>query len=167
MIQFTAEVDGLETVSRAFNRVDQFISDFRNIWPAVIEEFYKIESEQFGSEGSQGASGHYAALSKPYERFKAIHFPGKPILQATGALKDSLTGPDALDSILRPEADQLTIGTGLPYAIWHQRGTGRMPSRPPIAMNEDSKRRLQKAIQIGLVKFTRQAGFQVDEERAA
>lgn len=167
MIHFTAEVLGEETINRAFNRVDRFISDFRNIWPAVIEEFYKIEGEQFGSEGSRGSTGHFAALSPGYARFKAIAFPGKHILQATGALKDSLTGPDALDSVLRPEADQLTIGTALPYAIWHQRGTGRMPARPPIAMNETSKRRIQKAIQAGLVRFTREAGFQVQEERAA
>lgn len=168
MLRFVAEVDGVETLNRAFNRIEEYISDLRSVWPAVAEEFYAIQFEQFDSEGSRGQSGKWSPLSKAYAKYKAKAFPGQPILQATGALFDSITDPEALDAIFVPEKDQLTIGTKVPYATAHQRGSRRgLPARPIISMNESSKRRIQKAIQRELVAFTRRAGFQVDERAAA
>lgn len=162
MIRFSASVDGVEAINRAFNRVDQYISDFRNIWPYVTTEFYQIEKEQFDSEGAAGASGKWAPLSPAYKKWKEIHFPGQPILKLTNALSDALTSPDALDSIYRPERDQLTIGAKVPYGRAHQK------TRPPMSFTESQKRRITKAIQRGLVEFTRRAGFQVIEgDRAA
>lgn len=167
MIQFTATVEGVEVLNRAFNRVEEYISDFRPLWPAVAQEFYAIEREQFDSEGAAGASGKWAALSPAYKKWKEIHFPGQPILRLTNALAESLTDLEASDAIFRPSADELVIGTKVPYATAHQRGSGFMPARPPISLNEAQKRRIQKAIQRGLVEFTRRAGFEVQEERAA
>lgn len=167
MIRFQAELLGVPVLDRAFNRIDQFISDFRPVWPSVATEFYQIEEEQFQSEGGIGLSGKWAPLSPAYKKFKEIHFPGQPILRRDNALYESLTSSDALDSIFIPEKDQLTIGSKAPYARAHQKGLGRMPARPPISMSEAQKHRIQKAIQKELVAFTRQAGFQVDERVAA
>lgn len=166
MIRFEASVDGVETLNRAFNRVEQQISDFRSIWPAVAQEFYAIEDEQFASEGGHGSSGRWAALSPAYAKYKAKAFPGAPILQAERGLYESLTSPDAPDSIFRMTEDELTIGTQREGATAHQRGSGRMPARPPIALTEADKTRIQKAIQSRLVQFVRQAGFQVLESAA-
>lgn len=168
VLSFRVEVDGVETLNRSFNRIEEFISDFRSVWPAVTEEFYKIQFEQFDSEGSRGQSGKWTPLSPAYAKYKTKAFPGQPILQATGALFGSITDPDALDAIFLPEKNQLTIGTKVPYAAAHQRGSRRgLPARPVISMNESSKRRIQKAIQRELVAFTRRSGFQVDEKVAA
>lgn len=161
MIQFTATVDGVEALNRGFNRVEEFISDFRPIWPNVAQEFYAIEREQFESEGAAGASGKWAALSPAYKRWKEAHFPGQPIMRLENTLFESLTDPEALDAIFRPGKDELVMGTRTPYA----RRQHRM--RPLISLSEPQKRRLQKAIQAGLVEFTRRAGFEVQEERAA
>ena len=79
---------------------------------------------------------------------------------------ESLTDPEALDAIYLPEKDGLTIGTRVPYARAHQRGNKRLPARPIVAPSEEQKRRLQKAIQKGLVAFTRRAGFEVQEKAA-
>lgn len=110
MIRFVAEVAGGIQLDRAFNRVDQEISDFRNFWPGVIVVFYEIETGQFQSEGAKGASGKWTPLSPAYKLFKEREFPGKTILRREDALYESMTGPDALDSILRPEKDELIIG---------------------------------------------------------
>lgn len=166
MIRFRSEVAGVETLNRAFNRIEDFISDFRSVWPSVAQEFYRIEVEQFDSEGAAGASGKWTPLSPAYARFKAKEFPGEPILQASHHMIDSLTDPDALDAIYLPEPTQLTIGTKDPKALAHHRGRGRLPARPVISMSEAQKRRLQKAIQRELVQFTRRLGFQVREEAA-
>ena len=167
MIQFTASVDGVEVMNRAFNRVEEHISDFRSIWPNVAGEIYAINSEQFASEGAAGASGRWAALSPAYSRYKAIVFPGQPILQAEGHMIASLTDPEAADAIYRPLQDELVIGTRDPKAIAHHRGAGNLPARPIFSFTEQQKRRIQKSIQRGLVEFTRRAGFEVQEERAA
>lgn len=161
MIQFSASVDGAEVLNRAFNRVEEFISDFRSVWPAVAQEFYAIEREQFESEGSAGVSGKWAALSPAYRKWKEANYPGQPIMRLENSLFESLTDPEALDAIFRPGKDELVIGSKLPYARRQHR------TRPLIAPSEQQKRRLQKAIQQGLVEFTRRAGFEVQEERAA
>jgi hypothetical protein len=160
MLRFVADVQGAVQLDRAFNRIDQEISDFRNFWPGVIKAFYEIETEQFATEGAQGASGQWAPLSPAYKIFKEREFPGKSILRREDALYESMTGPDALDSILRPEKDELTIGSALPYALAQHR------RRPIISLSEDNKRKLIKSIQQRLVEFARNTGFQVDEKAA-
>lgn len=161
MIQFTGTVDGVTTLNRGFNRIEGFISDFRPIWPAVADEFYAIEREQFESEGAAGASGKWAALSPAYKRWKERNHPGQLIMRLENPLFESLTDPEALDAIFRPSADELVMGSKLPYA------RRQHTTRPLISMTEQQKRRIQKAIQRGLVEFTRRAGFEVLEERAA
>lgn len=161
MIRFVGEINGVEVMNRAFNRVEERISDFRFIWPSFAAEFYAIEREQFASEGAHGLSGKWAPLSPAYKAYKTVAFPGMPILQATTALYQSMTSPDALDSVFRPEVDQLTIGTKREGARVHQR------TRPVISLTEADKRRLQKSIQLPLVQFIRKQGFLTQAERAA
>lgn len=160
MLRFSAEVNGFQVLDRAFNRIDSRISDFRSVWPEVARTFYEIETQQFDTEGASGASGKWTALSPAYEQWKEVHFPGEQILQASHALVDSMTSPDANDSIFRADPLSLTIGTKREGAAKHQR------TRPIISLREEQKRRLQKAIQAGLVRFTREAGFQVDAKAA-
>lgn len=156
-IRLRAEVLGEVVFDRAFSRLDR-LDDFRPIWPPVIAEFYAIEQEQFDSEGAAGASGKWRALSKAYGEWKEVHYPGAPILQREGDLVASLTDPEAAGAILQPREDELIIGTSIPYARVHQR-TGR----PPVSPSEAQKRRIQKAVQQGLVRFVREAGFEVRE----
>lgn len=160
MIQFSASVEGVQVLNRAFNRVEGFISDFRSIWPDVAAEFYLIEGEQFDSEGAAGASGKWAPLSPAYKQWKEVHYPGQPIMRRENTLFESLTDFEASDAIYRPGRDELVIGSKVPYARRQHR------TRPLISLSERQKRRLQKAIQRGLVEFTRRAGFEVEEKAA-
>lgn len=159
--RFTATIDGVEVMDRAFNRVEDQISDFRFIWPSVATEFYAIEREQFASEGAHGASGKWKPLSPAYAKWKSQHAQGEPILSLYHPLKDSLTSHDAAGSVYILDPDQMTLGSRVEYATAHQRGKGRLPARPPISLTEEDKRRLQKAIQLPLVAFIRRQGFQV------
>ena len=157
---FSFSIDGVVEFDRAFNRLDQELDDLRSIWPEVAKTFYQIEAEQFASEGAVGQSGKWAALSKSYAKYKAVKFPNQPILKATNSLFDSMTNPDAPGSIFKPERSELTIGSSVDYGIHHQRGKG-VPERKVISMNQDQKRQIQKAIQIGLVQFVRRQGFNI------
>lgn len=158
MINFSVTVDGIETLQRGFNRLEK-LDDWRSVWPNVIQEFHLIEAEQFDSEGAAG-SGKWTPLKAVYAEFKEAHFPGKPILQATSDLRDSLVDSEAFGAITRISEQELVLGTSVPYAIFHQRGTRRgLPQRKVISLSEQQKRRIQKAVQAGLVRFVRDAGF--------
>lgn len=165
MIRFAIEVDGLPEFDRSFNRVTQRIEDLRPVWDAVEKVFFELETEQFRSEGSAGGSGQWPALSHQYEEAKAkAGYNFLPILQRSRALYFSLTRKGAEHQVLDEGAQELTIGTTLPYAALHQRGAGRLKARPPISLSEAGRRRIQKAIQRELVQFVRRAGFVVTEE---
>lgn len=164
-MRFTVTFAGEEIFNRAFNRIDS-LSDLRPLWPEVIATFYQLEAEQFDTEGAAGGQ-RWTPLSPVYEEYKERNFPGQPLLQVSGDLIASLTDPEAAGAILQPREDELIIGTSVPYAIYHQRGTRKMPKRPPLSFSEEQKRRMQKAIQAGLVRFVREAGFAVEERNAA
>lgn len=166
MLRIEAQVDGVEVLDRAFTRTEGYISDMRNFAPAISTEFYKAEGEQFSSQGAAGASGRFRPLSTPYATYKAQRFPGETILRATGHLEESLTSRDALDAIFIVDKGEIILGSKVEYAVLHQRGTGRLPARPPISLSDDQLRRMQKAIQKELVAFTRKLGFEVTEEAA-
>jgi hypothetical protein len=164
--RFVLTIDGVPEFDRAFSRIEKEIDDHRFLWPAVSQEIYQIETEQFETEGGAGASGRWAALSASYKKFKDVAFPNQPILRATTSLFDSVTDPDASGAIFRPEQGMLTIGTSHEAGIDHQRGTGKMPARKVYSFSDTQKRRIQKAIQIGLVQLVRRQGFTVIEGAA-
>ena len=160
MLRFSAEVQGVVELDRAFNRVNEYISDFRSIWPSVTTTVYGIFNQQFASEGAHGASGTWKPLSPAYKKWKEVNYPGQPILKLTNSLYESLSSPEGLDSIYRPERDSLTIGSKVPYAARHQK------DRPIISLTESDKREITKSIQLPLVQFIRKTVFMVMENAA-
>lgn len=150
----------MTVLDRAFNRIEQHISDFRNIWPSPTRVIYGIFAKAFDTEGASTAAGRFKALTSAYARRKAITHPGLTILKRDLTLFESMTDPEALDAIYLPERDQLTIGSKTPYARRHQR------TRPFISFTERDKRDIQKAIQEGLVQYLRREGLRVDERAA-
>lgn len=165
MIRFTGHLDTV-VFDRTFNRVDQHISDFRNIWPHAIPVIYGIFGRAFQTEGSSTAAGKWKALSPGYAKHKAIEFPGQTILKAENVMFESMTDPEALDAVLIPDKDQLTIGSRDPKARAHQYGLGNLPARPMISFTERDKRDITKGIQSGLLQFVRGLGFQADRRAA-
>jgi phage gpG-like protein len=153
MIRFSATVEGVEVLNRAFTRIDQQVDDLRSLWPATAQTIYGIFGRAFATEGASTAAGKWRALSPSYAKRKAIVYPGQPVLQAEGTLVESLTDPEANDAVFLPERNQLTIGSRTPYARRHQR------TRPMIAFTENDKRDIQKSLQQGLVQFARGTGF--------
>jgi phage gpG-like protein len=55
----------------------------------------------------------------------------------TGALRDSLTQPVAPGHVEEMDRQTLSMGSRLPYALFHQTGTRRMPARPIIVLSDD------------------------------
>lgn len=107
--------------------------------------------EQFDTEGEYG-SGGWEPLADSTVAEKDRRELRPEILQATGALMDSLTkrrDPNHFEE--RLSADSLAFGTRVPYAIYHDTGTSRMPQRKPIELTETDRVMLAKEIQRALI----------------
>lgn len=155
------EVQGEEKLKVALTQMADAIEDLTPYWGDVQQEFYKIEKEQFATEGKSGASGWWKQLSMPYADIKARNYGDLPILELTGALGASLTSETATGAITKKEKDSLTLGTSISYAHWHQTGTpkGQMPARPPISLTENQTAQLLRKLTKQLKEVANRNGF--------
>jgi phage gpG-like protein len=134
-VRFTLALPGLQALSVGLSRLRTDISDWTKFWvERFAPGFYRQVLQDFVLEGgNSGAS--WAALSPAYAVWKQAHYPGAGILVRSGALKASLTDSAAADAIFNPGPTTLEIGTSVPYAMYHQVGTSRLPQRPPLRMS--------------------------------
>lgn len=148
----------IASMRAAFEGGAQEISDFgTHVFPRLMPVLEQAEAEQFSAEGHGPARGPWAALSKRYAEWKAVHYPGKPTLERTGKLKAALTGPGA-NAMRTVTRDSMAFGTvGVEYASFHQTGTRWMPSRPPFDFGPDFERDIEKQFQLGIVDALRAA----------
>ena len=158
MFRFRLEIAGEVQMDRAIARFADGVSDYRPIWPVIADEFYAMEMDQFKSEG-EGGGEKWAPLSPEYAGYKEAHFPGKPILERTGDLKRSLTDGNDVNAVRIEERKTLTLGSRLPYALYHQTGTASMPERQEIQFVEVVKRTMMSHIHAYLVQIATQSGF--------
>jgi len=148
--KLTFEVDGDVQLERSFARFAENVKDAREPFREIAIDFHEIEREQFESEGGRG-SGGWKPLSHDYAEWKAENFPGAKIMVQSGLLKGSLTGenPWSIESI---EPLQMTLGTKLGYAKYHQRGGRKLPQRWLIDLTESDKKRWTDIFHSWLVK---------------
>lgn len=107
----------------------------------MADDFFQSMSNVFAAEGAFEERGKWAALSPAYAKWKARHFPGRKILELNGRLKNSLIMKGGPDNVLEITPDTLTVGTRVPYAIYHQTGTPKMPQRKIIELTSAQKLR--------------------------
>jgi len=138
-------VAGQDRVLHTFSRWTEGLSDFSPALEDIADDFLKLEQTQFSGEGKSG-SGGWKALSPDYAAWKATNYPGAKILERDGWMRDSLTVKDAPFQIRDITATQAVLGTSVPYGVFHQLGTKRMPARPPIQLSESDKNRWGKLV---------------------
>lgn len=148
-LALTVSLPGLKSLTVALSRLRADIADWTPFWQHEFAPFfYRSVQQDFILEG--GASGaSWAPLSPAYAAWKQQHYPGRGILQRQGALKASLSGPDAPQAIFRASATSLEIGTSVPYAMAHQapRPGSRLPQRPPMRVNPAFMQTIGKSLQ--------------------
>lgn len=81
-------------------------------------------------------------------------------MRASDRLFQSLTDQTA-DSVVEIEAQEMTFGTEVPYARYHQRGEGRNPQRKILVVTEEDRRQLKKIVRAHLENQAALAGFEV------
>jgi phage gpG-like protein len=155
-------VAGAHEVLRTFSRWTEGVEDLGPAFETITEDFYQISADQFESEGRYG-SGGWVALSPRYAAWKAKAYPGAKVLEREGWLKGALTGQNDY-RIREIGKHELQMGANLPYGLYHQTGTRRMPARPPIQLTEVDKTRWAKIVHKYLFEVAKAVAVQ---ERAA
>ena len=147
MIEFTYTINSQPAEKALAN----FQASLANQSPALREiagDFREMIARQFASEGrAEGtpwaARKSVGAVHEPPTTQRAIY--ESPLLVRTGALLRSLTVRGAAGHVERLEAQSLAIGTSLPYALFHQTGTRRMPARPIIVLSGARSERCRRS----------------------
>jgi phage gpG-like protein len=138
VVRITGE--GIEPLKIGLLRLRTLTDDISSAWPAVTQELRDIMAEQFTSQGALGQTGRWASLDKKYAARKARQFPGRTILERSGALRASLQVQTG-DSIVEGSPRALFFGTSVPYAGFHQKGEG-VPKRAIFAMTNRQTARI-------------------------
>lgn len=99
---------------------------------AIADDLREMFARQFATEGAAGGTP-WAPLAASTLRKRR----GGGILVETGALRGSLVDEGAPGHVEESDGLQLLFGTDLPYAVFHQTGTRRMPARPILAIPDD------------------------------
>lgn len=146
LLAFKVEIAGEVQFNRAVEGL-KYVSDLTKSFEGIAADFWSTERSQFREEGGFEGNVEWKPLSNAYATWKSWAYPTKTILRLTDRMFRSLTQKDAEGSIFEIEGSvivgkqDMRIGTSIPYAIYHQAGTSRMPKRPPIQLTEAQKKR--------------------------
>lgn len=146
-----ADEFALQRMMVALERGGTDLSDFaRFVFPKMVPIFEAEVARQFAAEGQGPNRGSWAELSPAYGEWKEAHYPGKPILELTGKLREALTSSSADGALRDYDESSFNYGTqGIEYASRHQSGTGRMPDRPPFDFGAEFERGVLEAATEG------------------
>lgn len=134
------DVAGINVVNRSLLRVARNAQNPKPAFAHIADLFALSTLRTFQTRNQ----GRWAALSPRYAEWKAVHYPGRPLMVRTGALMQDLTSqPFGIDS---RTSTTLTMGTDLPYAAFHMTGTRRMPARPPVVLTENAKKEMLRVL---------------------
>lgn len=139
---------GEHQLDRTLNRMIADVEDATPAWEVILASFIRAERKQFRSQGAYGSAG-WVPLSPRYAAWKALHFPGKPILERTGRLLRSLTQQPLGIEVMQPH--RLLMGSNVKYGEFHQAGSGHLPRRRPIELPESLRVEWVKTLQRYIV----------------
>ena len=150
-------------LARVLGAMIAAVRDLRPVWEDIREDFFRREARLFNAQGAVPGNPGWAPLSKKYARYKELRGYSPRIMVATGRLMHSLTKgeaivkgggtPVAVDAVFVSRPLAMSIGTRVPYAIYHQDPTKRTSwKRPVIVINDQLRRHWVKLLQLFLVE---------------
>jgi hypothetical protein len=132
----------------ALSRLEKTVSDFRIPFGMMANEFYKTNKKifQLKSKGLYRDFGGFdplrevgffngkpeTARSKAKRLKKAQVGFVYPLLFRTGRLASSLLNRSDPEAVYKLDKKNLILGTGVPYALYHQTGTPKLPQRKVV-----------------------------------
>lgn len=160
---FKITTEGVKQYLIALNRFGELVEFLGpETWDKVAEVFFDTELKIFESGGFPNK---FVSLSKKYGMWKALHYPGLPIMTREGILKDALSGRGSVPGkavtikriISRKDAQGVTVGVRSKYGYAHQKGLGHLPVREIIQTTAAEKIQFAKVLQVALVRIERES----------
>ncbi len=155
MITFTY-ADNSEDVTKSLAAFQDVLADQAPALREIADDFREMLAQQFASEGRAGGtpwpprkSQRSVGATRRVARTRRPDQIGTPLLVRTGALRDSLISPGS-GHVEEMDGRSLTLGTRLPYAMFHQLGTRHMPARPIIVLSEERSQRWAEVVRTAI-----------------
>jgi Phage virion morphogenesis family. len=117
-------------ITAAVDAVRAGLSDFAPLFERLADRFYSDQRGLFASGGAS-AGAPWDPLADQYAKWKDQNFPGRRILERTGAMAAAST--DASGRAIADRRMEIDIAA-LPYAGFHHTGTRYMPQRDFFAL---------------------------------
>lgn len=136
------EVRGVERTTHALNQVTKRGGNVKDASYKVRSIFRQAEVRQFDSKGR----GAWPDLADSTKQRKRERKQDPRVMRATNALYKSLTAANARDQIDNRGPSEFRFGTTVPYAGFHDTGTG-VKKRPLIALTQSERRRIDDALE--------------------
>lgn len=138
MVEPTFKVDPNLEFQKSIDKATKELSDLTIPLTLISQDFYKSEKAIFQLK----SPGQYPDLTASTKRQKRkLGYQVYPILKRTGRLEQSLTQPDSNESINQIQQKKtLIIGTRVPYATYHQNGSGNLPERKVLFIGPEAPR---------------------------
>ena len=154
------EIAGEVQLARAFRSLALDLRDYREPLGDLADLIYEENRKQFAAEGRPP----WARLSAGYRRWKERHFPGRKIMNRTGALEASLTDRRSSGAIFRLTSDELEIGTKLMVGKYnlgliHQKPLrSRLPQRSLMDLTKSAQNESTRIFANWFERKGREAG---------
>jgi phage gpG-like protein len=144
------EVFGEDIIRRRLLRMGERGADATQGFKAIASILRRSTELNFASEGASSGEP-WAPLAESTLKAKKRKGQDEKILQATHALKNSLLGWLNSRHIQVITPTEMRWGSRVSYGRYHQKGTDRIPRRPPVRLRETDKRSAVKAMQRVIV----------------
>jgi phage gpG-like protein len=149
-LRVTIDALGEEVIDRTLLGVQRPLLDMTGFWDELATSLSRASVRQFASQGGYG-SGGWAPLAAITAARKARAGQPQKILQATRRLHRSLTEQEHPEHLYVGQAHGMAWGTTVPYAKYHQDGSGSVPRRRVIQLPEAARRDIVRTMQRGIL----------------
>lgn len=116
--------------------------DLRKASSAVRTIYREAQEAKFASAGH----GTWPALKPETVEAKRRRGLDTRLMRASGALYKALTAPRAGAQVDERHKDSLVFGTSLPYARYHDQGSGGMPRRALMQFTAAEQKRMTETL---------------------
>lgn len=144
---FGLTTTGTQNSAAVLNSIGGRGADARPAWPSIFKLMQADTSERF----AHGGEGDWQRLAKETVESKARKRQDPRIMRASGALFKSLTADKGRGALRRKSRYQLTYGTSVFYARFHQTGKG-VPKRELITVDAALARQIVDALERYVAK---------------